>query len=119
MKKNVLFRALTVVSLAIGAVGLVAPLEADADRRVEIRVDHRGFHPSTVNAERGEPLTLVFLRTEERGCGNRVKFPDHDIQRDLPVNERVAVTITPNADRITFTCGMGHMRGTIVAEEED
>ena len=108
------------VALALGAMiaSSLAPLGAAADRRVEIRVDHRGFHPAEVRATRGEALTLVFLRTEERGCGREVVIPGSDIRRALPVGERVRITITPNADRLTFTCGMGHMRGTIVVEED-
>lgn len=103
--------------VAIAALSL-APLGVSADRRVEIRVDRRGFHPAEVRAARGEPITLVFLRTEERGCGREVLIPSHDIRRALPVGERVAITITPSAARIAFSCGMGHMRGAVVVEED-
>lgn len=84
-------------------------------RRVEISVGASGYTPSEVEATAGEPLTLVFTRTTDQGCGQQLAIPAHRIERDLPLNEPVAVTITPTeAGRLRFTCGMDMYDGTIV-----
>ncbi len=104
------------------AVGVLAPTAAVADppRRVAIRVDQRGFHPSTVEARQGERITLVITRVSERGCGTEVVVPSRDIRRPLPLNEPVEVTLRlAEAGRLAFTCGMGHMRGAVVVRESD
>lgn len=84
-------------------------------RRVEVEVTASGYSPSEVEAEAGQPLTLVFTRTSDEGCGRKVSIPSENITRDLPLNEPVAVTFTPReAGEIRFTCGMGMYDGKIV-----
>jgi plastocyanin domain-containing protein len=84
--------------------------------RIEIRVTGEGYHPSTVTVAAGRPTTLVFTRTEEQGCGTEVAFPSLSIRRLLPLNVPVEVTFTPTAGTIAFTCGMGMLRGSVVAQ---
>ena len=91
------------------------PGEAQS-QRVSIAVTSGGYNPSVVQARAGEPLTLVFKRTSEEGCGDKVVFPDLDIRRALPLNEAVEIGITPEENEtITFTCGMGMYKGSVVA----
>ncbi|GAB5546341.1 MAG: hypothetical protein SangKO_061010 [Sandaracinaceae bacterium] len=100
--------------LAAGALFASTAL-ADPPRRVAIRVDERGYHPGSVEVERGETVTLVFTRTSERGCGGTLVIPSRDLRRSLPVGEAVAVTLeVGERDRIAFTCGMGMYRGALV-----
>jgi plastocyanin domain-containing protein len=83
--------------------------------RHEITVDQDGYHPARVEARAGEPVTLVFRRTSEEGCGEELVIPEHDIRRDLPLGEPVEVTFTPtHAGSIAFTCGMDMYRGDVV-----
>jgi plastocyanin domain-containing protein len=80
-------------------------------------VSNKGYDPSRVQAKAGQPLTLVFTRTTDQGCGDELVIADHDIQRDLPLNQPVEVTFTPNtAGEITFTCGMGMYDGKVVVK---
>lgn len=89
---------------------------ARAGERVTVTVTGQGYEPSSIDAAAGAPLTLVFKRTSDQGCGHEVVFPDRNIRRELPLNEEVEITLTPAADEhIAFTCGMGMLRGTIVA----
>jgi len=111
----------------IGAAALLVaaamPGSASADpparrgHRIEITVDGAGYHPASVSARRGRRVTLVFTRTSNQGCGGVVVFPDRNIRRELPLNQPVAITITPRrTGSLRFTCGMGMYRGTIVVE---
>ena len=95
-----------------------APVDAPAleARRVEVEVGSRGYTPANVEATAGQPLSLVFRRTTDEGCGEELVFPDHDIRRDLPLNEDVVVELTPQTgEAIRFTCGMDMYRGSVVA----
>ncbi len=90
--------------------------EATTEKRVTVTVTEKGYSPSEVQAQAGEPLTLVFKRTTDAGCGHEIVFPDRNIKRSLPLNEEVEVKLTPKRDeRIAFTCGMNMHRGSIVA----
>lgn len=90
---------------------------AKATTGVQIKVDENGYTPGEVKAKAGQPLTLVFTRTTDKGCGQELVFPKHDIKKSLPLNTPVEITITPkSSEPIAFTCGMGMYRGSIVAE---
>lgn len=85
--------------------------------RVEITVGDAGYTPNKVHATRGEPLTMVFTRTTESICGAEVVIPEHNIRKQLPVNEPVEVTFTPtNTGRLAFMCGMSMMKGAIIVQ---
>lgn len=87
-----------------------------ASQRIEIEVIAGGYEPSAVEARAGVPLTLVFKRTTDEGCGQELVFPGRDIRHALPLNEEVEVELTPNKDEtIAFTCGMGMYKGSVVA----
>lgn len=89
----------------------------DTVRRVEIRVDERGYHPGTVRVQPGETITLVFTRTTSAGCGGTVVIPSRNIRRQLPVNEPVEITVTVRErESLSFTCGMGMYRGSVVVD---
>ena len=103
--------------LTIAACGDDAPAAPPAAGPVrhEITVDAEGYHPTSVAARAGEPVTLVFRRVTEEGCGEELVIADEDIRRDLPVGEPVEVTFIPShAGSIAFTCGMGMYRGAVV-----
>lgn len=85
--------------------------------RVSITVADDGFHPAEVNGKVGQALTIVFTRTGKQGCGERVSFPSLQMEKDLPLDTAVEVTVTPAAaGRLEFTCGMNMMRGAVIAE---
>jgi plastocyanin domain-containing protein len=120
--------ALVTAALAVGCRNNPAPagpaqpavppavVTAAPNSRVPVVVDAAGYHPATINAQPGQPLTLVFTRTSDEGCGQQVVFPSLNIQRDLPLNQPVEVTVTPTSGRLAFTCGMNMYRGSVVAQ---
>lgn len=111
--------AIATLSLALVACGEEAattPTSTEG-RRVAIEVGASGYTPAEVQATAGEPLTLVFTRTTDEGCGEELVVASQNIRRDLPLNEPVEVTFTPTeAGRLRFTCGMDMYDGAIVVQ---
>jgi plastocyanin domain-containing protein len=88
----------------------------DANGVVKIEATRDSFVPSRIEAPAGKPVTLVFTRTEKKTCMSEAVFPDLGIRKELPLNEPVEVTVTPEAGKeIVFHCPMGMGRSTIVA----
>ncbi len=93
------------------------PVPVSSEGTIRVTVDQKGYEPSAISAPAGKPLTLIFRRVSDVGCGDEVVFPKHGIKKDLPLNEDVAVTITPQASQeVQFTCGMGMYKGAIVVD---
>lgn len=85
----------------------------NAAGRVPITVDGAGYHPSTIHARVGQPLTLVFTRVSDQGCAQELLVPSLGVSRPLPLNEPVEIEVTPTAD-VRFSCGMDMLRGQVV-----
>lgn len=87
-------------------------------KTVRITVNKNGFSPSSISTEQGSPLTLIFKRSKNEGCGNKVVFPSLNITKDLPVGKNVTIKFTPSeTGSINFTCGMGMYKGSIVVSD--
>ena len=85
-------------------------------KTVRVKIDRNGFSPETITVAKGTLLMLIFTRADAKNCGSKVVFPALNLSYDLPVGEDVSVKITPEkSGEITFTCGMGMYRGTVVA----
>jgi plastocyanin domain-containing protein len=95
-----------------------APAPASGEARVVlVTVDGAGFHPARIPARVGEPVTLVVTRTTDETCGTEIVVPAMAIDRKLPLNEKVEITLTPKAKgEIAFACGMDMLKGTIVVD---
>lgn len=126
MKSIAAFSVMLAVSVGMTTAAFANPTNAEKKparkkaaahpKTVKVTVNKDGFNPSSISAEEGSPLTLVFTRTSKEGCGTKVVFPSLNISRNLPVGKAVTVKITPDkSGEIAFTCGMGMMKGTIVA----
>lgn len=119
MKKLKLFLGLAAVVVALsGAFALVTNVVEAHTRTVKIRVDKNGFSPSSIEVEAGHKLNLVFTRTDKDNCGGTVVLPKYKIRKALPVGKDVIVSITPReAGNISFTCGMGMYKGSLVVTD--
>ncbi len=120
MKKLKLLLILAVAFVvAAGAVILPTKVVHAHTRTINIRVDKNGFSPSSIDVEAGHKLNLIFNRADKNNCGNTVVFRKLNIRKSLPVGRDVIVTFTPRtAGRISFSCGMGMYKGTVVVSEE-
>jgi plastocyanin domain-containing protein len=82
---------------------------------VRIVVDG-GYSPSVVTVEAGRPVRLEFERRESSGCTEEVVVPDFGIRTFLPAHQITPVQFTPvRPGTYEFTCGMGMVRGRLVA----
>ena len=116
MKRSLI--ALFLLVTGVVSVGIVAVSVEAHTRTVKIRVDKNGFSPSSIDAEAGHKLNLVFNRADKNNCGSTVVFAKQKIRKALPVGKDVVVSITPTeSGQITFTCGMGMYKGSIVVSE--
>jgi plastocyanin domain-containing protein len=76
-----------------------------------------GYSPAVVRAKAGQPVRLTFDRQETSGCSEEVVFGDFGIRRYLPARQQTVIEVTPPvAGTYEFTCGMGMLRGKLVAE---
>lgn len=95
-----------------------APTTEQAEQQpkvVEVKVDDKGYTPSSVDGEAGKALTLRFIRTTEKGCGDKLVVPSRQLKKDLPLNQPVDVKLIPKpGETIAFTCGMGMYKGSVV-----
>ena len=92
-----------------------SPATVGADGTIRVAVARSGYTPASIIAPAGKPVTLIFRRTDDVGCGDEVVFPKQNIRKPLPLNQDVSVTITPTGPgEISFTCGMGMFKGALV-----
>ena len=93
------------------------PTEAQAlNNEVEITVQG-GYNPEVVRVKLGKPVTLTFHRTDASGCLEEVILSDFKIRKQLPLNERVPITVTPDkVGTYQFSCGMNMFHGKLIVE---
>jgi plastocyanin domain-containing protein len=96
--------------------GAVAVLKGATGSQEVTVVVRGGYTPAAIRVRAGEPVRLVFDRQETSGCSEEVVFPDFGVRRFLPAHRQTAVELTPPAGSYEFTCGMGMLRGRLVAE---
>jgi plastocyanin domain-containing protein len=89
---------------------------ASGPAQVTITVDG-GYSPQQVRVKVGQPVRLVFDRRDTGSCSEEVVLPDFGVRRFLPTGQQTSIEVTPTrAGRHEFTCGMGMLRGRLVAE---
>ena len=119
MKKMKLFLGLATLFVGlIGAFAFETSVVEAHTRTVKITVDKNGFSPSSTEVETGHKVNLVFNRADKNSCGSVVVIPKLKIRKTLPVGKDVIVSFTPTqAGRLTFSCGTGKHKGSIIVSE--
>jgi len=91
---------------------------APAPRVIPMSVTERGFEPNPINVKKGEPLKLVITRKTDETCATSINFDDPKIHQDLPLNQPVEVTFTPQkSGELKYGCAMGKMVGGVILVE--
>lgn len=87
------------------------------DGATKITVSKNGYEPASINAKKGEKLTLAFYRADAENCGGEVVFPKLKITKKLPVGETILVEITPTeSGELAFACGMDMLKGKVLVQ---
>ena len=98
------------------------PNDSERKSRFEVQtakvaVGEQGYKPAKLNLRAGVAARVTFVRTSTTTCGTEVVFPSLNITRLLPLDEPVVIGFTPSkAGDIAFVCGMGMLKGVVVAE---
>ncbi len=88
-----------------------------AQARYQITADESGFHPDRVAVPANTRVTLVVTRTTDKTCATEVVIPSLHVNKKLPLNMAVEVTIPPSKKgEIGFACGMDMWKGVIAVE---
>lgn len=76
-----------------------------------------GYSPEVVSLPVGKTTKINFIRTDPTECLSEVVIPDFKIKKELPLNQKVTVEITPERKgEFGFTCSMNMYRGKIVVK---
>jgi plastocyanin domain-containing protein len=96
---------------------VAAPPAGGGLQRIRIEVKG-GYSPAVIRVQAGRPVRLEFHRDETNTCTEEVVLPDFGIRTFLPPFKTTPVAFTPTKPgSYEFTCGMGMVRGRILAEE--
>lgn len=83
---------------------------------INITVDG-GYSPEVITIAKSKATTLIFKRTDPTTCLEDVVLGDFKIQRHLPLNQKVAITLTPTEEgEFVYSCGMGMYHGKIIVK---
>lgn len=97
--------------------GQAAPAETAAGRIVEVKVTDKGFEPASIEAKKGETISLRFTRSTTSECLKAMAVPSLNIQKDLPLNQPVIVNIPADKEgKVVFQCWMAMFKGEIVVK---
>ena len=84
-------------------------------QRIDIQLTEKGFEPSEVAVKAGQPVTLVVTRRTDNTCAKEIVVAGMNLRRDLPLNQAVEVTFTPDrSGEISYACAMNMITGKVV-----
>jgi plastocyanin domain-containing protein len=81
-----------------------------------VTVTDAAFEPSRLRLHAGVPARVTFVRMSGKTCATEVTFPALHLKRPLPLNQPVVVEFTPSKGALAFACGVGMLKGSVVAE---
>ena len=79
-------------------------------RTLALSVTEKGYEPSPVTLQQGQPVKLVLTRTTEHTCATEIVLDEYGINTPLPLNQPVEVSFTPTkTGKLVYGCAMGKM----------
>lgn len=76
-----------------------------------------GYSPEVISVPVGKTTKIIFLRTDPTECLSEVVLPDFKIKRELPLNKKVTIEITPNKiGEFDYACSMNMYHGKIIVK---
>lgn len=74
-----------------------------------------GYSPEVISIPVGRMTELNFTRTDATECLGEVVIGDFNIRKELPLNQKVSIKITPTKKgEYTYSCGMSMYHGKII-----
>lgn len=91
--------------------------QIDSDQQAVTIEVNGGYNPGKVILKKGVPATINFKRKDASSCLDSVVFSDFGIQKDLPLNQIVSVSLDPKqAGEYEFACGMNMFHGKVIVK---
>jgi Uncharacterized protein conserved in bacteria len=92
--------------------------DANGMQMIEVEVN-RGYRPASIVARADAPLRIIFHRSDDDPCSERVVFSSPHVDRRLSGSGPTVVDLPGQPQgEIRFTCGMGRYSGRIVLVED-
>ncbi len=90
--------------------------EVVVKNQVDITVSG-GYSPEVISIPKNKPTKINFIRTDPSDCLSEVVLSDFKIRRELPMNQKVSIEVTPEKEgEYKFTCGMNMYHGKIIVK---
>ena len=90
--------------------------EVNVENEVDIKVSG-GYSPEVISIPKGKTTKINFLRTDPTECLSEVVLGDFKIKKELPLNQKVTIEITPQkVGEFGYSCGMNMYHGKIVVK---
>ncbi|KKR80624.1 MAG: Cupredoxin family domain protein [Candidatus Daviesbacteria bacterium GW2011_GWC1_40_9] len=76
-----------------------------------------GYSPEVISISKGKTTRINFLRTDPTECLSEVVLADFKIKKQLPLNQKVTVEITPQkTGEYGYSCSMNMFHGKIIVK---
>lgn len=76
-----------------------------------------GYSPEIISIPKGKTTKLNFIRKDPSSCLEDVEIGEFKIRRNLPLNQKTVIEITPQkTGEFTYSCGMGMHHGKIIVK---
>jgi plastocyanin domain-containing protein len=90
--------------------------EVQASDSIDIIVEG-GYSPEVISIPKGKTTKLNFIRKDPSSCLEDVVLGDFKIRRNLPLNQKIVVELSPQkSGEFTYSCGMGMYHGKIIVK---
>lgn len=90
--------------------------ETQVQESVDITVNG-GYSPEVISIPKGQTTKINFMRTDPTECLGEIVLADFKIRRELPLNKKVTVEITPKkSGEYGYACGMNMYHGKIIVQ---
>jgi len=90
---------------------------SDNEQKVEIKLDNRGYIPSSIKIKKNIPVVLSIYANGATTCVRVFVIPSLNINQVVPENEPLIIRFTPEkSGKIPFTCSMGMYQGQFIVE---
>ncbi len=90
--------------------------QIEVKNEVDITVEG-GYNPEVISIPKGKTTKINFLRKDPTDCLEEVILGDFKIRRELPLNQKVSIEITPTkSGEFVYSCGMNMYHGKIVVK---